>query len=78
MPASGNWAVQTQLPITAHSEKGGTYLTITTQANERRVRSLNMPDLGKSVTFAPLTKSEREELAKAGQISTLPVIIPRK
>jgi hypothetical protein len=78
MPASGNWAVYTLFRITANSEKGGTYLTITTQGNERRVRSLNMPELGKSVIFAPLTKSEREELAQAGQISILPVVIARK
>jgi hypothetical protein len=78
MPVSGNWAVQTQLPITADSEKGGTYLTITTQGNEHRVRSMNIPELKKSVIFAPLTKSEREVLAKAGQISTVPVVIARK
>src|SRR5579872_6108094 len=71
--ASGNKAVFTEPPIFADSEKGGTYLTITAQGNERRVRSLNVPALGKSVIFAPLTKSQREILAKAGRINTLPV-----
>jgi hypothetical protein len=56
MPASGNWAVYTQFPITAGSETGGTYLTLTIRRNERRVHSMNLPALGKSVIFAPLTK----------------------
>ena len=74
MPASGNWVVYTQSPITADSEKGGTYLTLTILGNERRVHSMNLPALGKSVIFAPFTKSEREELAKGGQVNTVPVI----
>ena len=74
MSASGDWAVYTQSPMIADSEKGGTYLTVTTEGNERRVRSLNLPELGKSMIFAPLTKSEREEIAKGGQINTVPVI----
>jgi hypothetical protein len=76
---SGSQAmVYTELPTIADSEKGGTYLTITTQGHESRVRSLNEPGLGKLVIFAPLTKSEREILAKAGQIQTVPVIVARK
>jgi len=77
-PASGSSAVYTQFPITADSEKGGTYLTLTIQANERRVRSVNLPALGKSVIFTPLTKSERETLAKAGEINTVPVVTAEK
>jgi hypothetical protein len=76
--ASGSREVYTRFRIIADSEKGGAYLTLTTQGNERRVRSVNLPELGESVIFAPLTKTEREMLAKAGQISTLPVVIARK
>jgi len=78
MPASGNWAVYTQAPITADSEKGGAYLTLTVVGNERRVHSMNLPALRKSVIFAPLTKSEREELAKGGQIDKVPVVTAEK
>lgn len=76
--ASGSMAVYTESPISADNERGGTYLTIMTQGNERRVRSLNLPQLGKLVVFAPLTKSEREELTKAGQINTVPVLTAKK
>jgi hypothetical protein len=72
--ASGSMVVFTQSPMLADNEKGGTYLTIT----NHRVRSLNIPDLGKTVIFAPLSRSEREALAKAGQIEVLPVIVAKK
>jgi hypothetical protein len=76
--ASRNMAVYTNLPTIADNDGGGTYLTITTQGKERRVRFLNLPELGKLVIFAPLTKSEREYFAKSGQITTVPVIMAKK
>jgi len=76
--ASGSTTLYTQLPIIADSEKGGTYLTITTQGDERKVRSLNLPEIGKSMIFAPLTKAERELLAKAGQVQTVPLFAAKK
>jgi hypothetical protein len=76
--ASGSRTVYAPVPTLADNEKGGMYLTITLQGNERRVRSLNLPELGKSVIFAPLTKTEREVLAKAGQITTVPVVTAQK
>jgi len=67
-------------PVLADSEQLGTFLTITTQGNEHTVRSLNLPEDGKSksLIFAPLTKSEGEALAKAGQLETVPVIAGKK
>lgn len=76
--ANGSRTVYTEFPTIAESEGGSSHLTITTQGNERRVRSLNMPGIGKSVVFAPLTKAERELLTKAGQTETVPVILARK
>jgi hypothetical protein len=76
--ASGSREVYTRFRIIADSEKGGACLTITVNGNERRVRSLNLPELGESVIFAPLTKTEREMLAKASQIDTLPVVTAKK
>jgi hypothetical protein len=75
---SGSMRVYTESPTTADNERGGTYLTITTQGNEHKVRSLNIPELGKTVIFAPLSRSEREAFAKAGQIEAVPVIVARK
>ncbi len=45
---------------------------------ERRVRSLNLPQTGRVLIYEPLTKAEREQLAKAGQIQAVPVVIARK
>ena len=76
--ADGSRTVYTQFPMFADREKGGTHLTITTKGNERRVRTLNAPEIGKLIIFAPLSKSEREELAKGGQSTTVPVVTAQK
>ena len=76
--ADGGRTVLMTPPIVADSERGSTHLTITTQGNQRTVRSLNLPELGKSVIFAPLTKSEREVLVKARQIESVPVVTAKK
>lgn len=76
--ASGSREVYTRFRIIANSEKGGAYLTLTIQGNERRVRSVNLPELGESVIFAPLTKTEREMFAKAGQLDIVPVVSAKK
>jgi hypothetical protein len=71
-------SVNTHLPILADLEKGAARLTVTISGNERRVRSMNLPQIGKSLIFEPLTATEREMFAKAGQIDALPVVISRK
>jgi hypothetical protein len=76
--ANGARTVFTKPPILADNEQGSTHLTITAQGNKRIVRSLNLPELGKLVIFAPLTKSEREVVAKAGQVNTVPVVTAKK
>ena len=53
-------------------------VTMTVNGNERIVRSLNLPELGKSFTYKRLTKAERELFVKTGQIETVPVVIARK
>jgi hypothetical protein len=76
--AKGDMTVFIKPPIVADSEQGGRYLIVTSQGNERTVRSLNLPEMGKSVIFAPLSKTEREVLAKTHQIDTLPVVTAKK
>lgn len=76
--AGGMRTMFTTPPVIADSKQTGTFLTLTTIGNERRVRSLNLPQLGKSLIFAPLTKTEMEELAKAGQSNTVPVVTAKK
>ncbi len=71
-------SVMTNSPIVADLEKGAAHLTVTIQGNERRVRSANLPEIGKSLVFEPLTATEREMFAKAGQIDAVPVITAQK
>ena len=71
-------SVNTYSPILADPEKGAARLTVTIRGNDRRVRSVNLPEIGKSLNFEPLTATERETFAKAGQIDTVPVITARK
>ncbi len=71
-------SVNTGIPIPAEAEKGAAFLTVTIRGNERRVRSLNLPQIGVSLIFEPLTKTEREMLAEAGQISAVPVVTAQK
>jgi hypothetical protein len=78
-PANGSSAgMYTEYPLVQDSHTSGMYLTITHETNQRRVRSLNLPQFGKVIVFAPLTKSEREAYAKAGQVNTVPVITAKK
>jgi hypothetical protein len=76
--ANGERKMFTTPPMIADSEKGAASITMTVNGNERIVRSVNLPELGKSFTYKPLTKAERELLAKTGQIETVPVVIARK
>jgi hypothetical protein len=75
---SSNKLDYTAPPIIGDGEKGATFLTVTIRGNERKVRSLNLSASGQSLIFEPLTKTEREMFAKAGQIDTVPVITARK
>jgi len=68
----------THMPTINDSTKRPTSLVITSFQGERRVRSLNLPQYGKSVIYEPLTKAEREQLAKAGQIQSVPVFAAKK
>ena len=68
----------THMPTINDSTKRPTSLVITSFQGERRVRSLNLPQYRKSLIYEPLTKAEREQLAKAGQIQSVPVFVAKK
>jgi len=76
--ASTNESYFVSVPIMADTEKGSPRLNITNLGNESRVRSMNVPQIGKTLIFDPLTATEKEMLAKAGQNSTVPIITARK
>ncbi|HZP32451.1 MAG TPA: hypothetical protein VFB23_03725 [Candidatus Acidoferrales bacterium] len=59
-------------------ESGPSSLTIVTRGNERTVASLNLPQSGISLVYVPMTKAERETLAKTEQIETVPVVTAKK
>jgi hypothetical protein len=68
----------TNPPMISESEQGATQLNITVLGNERIVRSLNLPGINRSLIFEPLTKAERESIAKANQSETVAVVTARK
>jgi hypothetical protein len=68
----------TLLPVTTSSDKGATALAVMIRGNERIVRSLNMPSRGIALIYSPATNAEREILARADQILTVPVITAGK
>ena len=68
----------TAVPTIGDGEKGAAFLTVTMRGNERRVRSLNLPETAQSLIFESLTKTEREMLATTGQIDAVPVATARK
>ena len=73
--ASNNLSFFTRVPMMEDSSKSPASLIITSFKGDRRVRSLNV--LGKSFVYEPLTRAEREQIAK-GQVQIVPVFIARK
>jgi hypothetical protein len=73
-------AFYTSIPIKDDSQgrKGNTAMVIMVRGNERTVRSLNFPGRGYSLIYQPATKAEREILAKADQLETVPLITAGK
>jgi len=76
--ADGNTVGFTPIPIPATSHNGATALLIMVRGNERTVRSLNLPANGVSLIYTPTTNAEREILAKADQVQSVPVITAGK
>jgi hypothetical protein len=76
--ADGKTVGFTPIPIEASSKKGATALMVMVRGNERIVRSLNLPTHGVSLIYTPATSAEREILAKADQVQSVPVITAGK
>ena len=72
--ADGNIACFTPVPIRDSSNNGAAGLFVMVHGNERIVRSLNLPAYRMSLNYAPETSAEREMLAKADRVQTVPVI----
>jgi len=61
----------------ANPEPGGNFVLVTGTGSDRLVRSMNLPPLGCSLVYAPLTSQEREKLY-ASVSQTLPVQMVKK
>ena len=68
----------TGLPTLAQSATGTPQLNITVRGNERRVRSLNLPEIHMTLIFDPLSKAEREQLAESEKAEIVPVVTAAK
>lgn len=75
--ASNNLSFFTRMPVIEDSSKNPASLLVTSFQGDHRVRSLNLPGLGKSLVYEPLTTSEREQIAN-GPMQTVPVFIAKK
>jgi len=58
-------------------QPGGSFIFVTGEGSNRLVRSLNLPQLGFSLVYAPLTAREHEKLY-ASVSQTLPVLMTKK
>lgn len=65
--ASGKGHLVSTFPVTDDALEGGCFLSIDYKAGRRIVRYMNMPTLGKVLIYEPLTRREREEIARGGQ-----------
>ena len=74
----GNTRMFTFTPIVADSMPGGTNILVSAAGGRHIVRLLNAPSLGVSFIFGPLSRAQREELAKAGQLESIPLIMTKK
>lgn len=75
--ADGKTAAMAFAESSVDSAPGGSYLFVTGTNADREVRSMNLPQLGTSLIYKPLTKRERETLyARSSQ--TVPVQIAKK
>jgi len=73
----GKTSAMARAEVTNQPALGGSYIVITGSGRERRVRSMNLPQVECSLVFKPLTERERETLdAHASQ--TIPVQLAQK
>jgi hypothetical protein len=68
----GKTAAIAQAEFISDPQPGGSYIFTTGSGSDKRVRSMNLPQLGFSLVYAPLTARERETLY-ASTSHTLPV-----
>jgi len=76
---SEDWKVSAMAPakFDAQAAPGGSYIFVTGSGNNREVRSMNLPQLGRSLVFKPLTRRERETLY-ASVSQTVPVQLAKQ
>lgn len=70
----GSTAFFTPLPVRLDSDGGDTGLVLLIRGNERVVRALNLPHDGVSLVYKSETSAERELLAKANRVVTVPLL----
>jgi hypothetical protein len=76
--ADGKISFFTPIPIPQESKGGTTGLVVVLHGNEHFVRALNLPHNGVSLVYQPATRAEREMLAKADGVDTVPLLTGSK
>jgi hypothetical protein len=70
----GKIAFFTPMPVKDKSDGGITGLVVMIRGNERTVSALNLPHNGYTLVYTPRTAAERELLAKADRVATVPLV----
>jgi hypothetical protein len=76
--ANGETVGFSPVPTRATSHSGTTALFVMVRGNERLIRSLNLPTSGISLIYPPTSSAQREMLANADRIKSVPVITAGK
>jgi len=76
--ASGKGRLVSAFPATGDALEGGCFLSIDYKAGRHTVRYMNVPSLGKVLIYEPLTRREREEIARGIRPQPLQVALAQK
>ena len=64
-----------QIPTASDLQPGGAFIFVTASGGQHVVRYLNLPRLGGTLVYQPLTKAEQKELAKGGLSHAEPIAL---
>jgi hypothetical protein len=74
---NGKTAAMAEAQTSVDPAPGGSYIFVTGIGHNRLVRTMNLPQLGRSLIFEPLTERERETLYSSAS-QTVPLEMAKK
>lgn len=74
----GKFVTFTPVANKTESDNSGSSIRVVALGNQHLVRSINLPARGISLIYPPANSAEREALAKADHVDTIPVTTAKK